>query len=208
MEETDETLSLSGESDLPVTPTSVTITDDDAAAREILLSARPPLVSEGAGPTRVEVTASLSGAARQAATTVTVSVSGSGDPGAVDFDPVPDFPIAIAAGATSGTGAFTLAPEDDAAAEADERLGIAGRSDLPVRPTSVRLADDDKESTRILLTARPSRVSEGDGPTRVEVTARLDGSARTAATNVTVSVSGSGDPDAVDFDPPSRTSRS
>ncbi len=201
VEETDETLSLSGESDLPVTPTSVTITDDDVAAREILLSASPPLVSEGAGPTPVTVTASLSGAARQVGTTVTVSVSGSGDAGAVDFAAVPDFEIVIPANAPSGAGAFTLAPEDDAAAEADERLGIAGRSDLPVRPTSVRLADDDKASTRILLSARPSRVSEGDGPTPVEVTARLDGSARTAATNVTVSVSGSGDPGAVDFAP-------
>ncbi len=199
VEETDETLSLSGESDLPVTPTSVTITDDDAAAREILLSASPPLVSEGDGPTAVTVTASLSGAARQVGTTVTVTVSGSGDPGAVDFAAVPDFTITIDANAASGAGTFTLAPEDDAAAEADERLGIAGRSDLPVRPTSVRLADDDKASTRILLSARPSRVSEGDGPTRVEVTARLDGSARTAATEVAVSVSGSGDPDAVDF---------
>ncbi len=197
--ESDETLSLSGESDLPVTPTSVTITDDDAAAREILLSASPPLVSEGAGPTRVEVTLSLSGAARQVGTTVTVLVSGSGDPGAVDFAPVPGFEIAIPANESSGTGAFTLEPLDDTTVETDEELTISGRSDLPVRSTSVTLADDDEESTRILLSARPSRVSEGDGPARVEVTARLDGSARTAATTVTVSVSGSGDPDAVDF---------
>ena len=199
--EADETLSLSGASDLPVAGTAVTITDDDAAAREVLLSARPRLVSEGDGPTAVTVTASLSGAARRVATTVTVSVSGGGDAEAVDFAPVRDFAIVIAANASSGTGTFTLRPEDDATAESDERLRIAGRSDLPVTPTSVTLADDDEESTRILLSARPSLVSEGDGPTAVTVTASLSGAARRVATTVTVSVSGGGDADAVDFAP-------
>ena len=54
------------------------------------------------------------------------------------------------------------------------------------------LTDDDAASTRILLSATPSAVSEGAGSTEVEVTASLDGGARTAATTVTVTVTGSG----------------
>ncbi len=196
--EADETLSLSGEAALPVAGAEVTITDDDAASREILLSATPSLVSEGDGAVSVRVTASLSGAVRQVGTTVTVSVSSSGDPGAVDFAAVPDFTITIDANAASGSGTFTLAPEDDGAAETDETLTVSGDSDLPVASTTVRLADDDA-STRILLSASPGRVSEGDGPTAVKVTATLDGGGGRESTTVTVSVSGSGDPDAVDF---------
>ena len=198
--EADETLTMSGASDLPVTPTTVTLADDDDPSTRILLSAVPERVSEGDGPTSVTVTATLDRALRQQATAVTVSVSGSGDAGAADFEAVADFSITIPANAASGEETFTLTPRDDATAEADETLTMSGASDLPVTPTTVTLADDDDPSTRILLSAVPERVSEGDGPTSVTVTATLDRALRQQATAVTVSVSGSGDPDAADFE--------
>ena len=197
--ESSETVTVDGRSDIPVTQTSVTLTDDDVASSGIVLSASPSLVSEDGGAVGVRVTASLNGAVSQAATTVSVSVAGSGNPRAVDFQPVADFTITIAANAASGTGTFTLTPRDDATAEADETLTMSGASDLPVTPTTVTLADDDDPSTRILLSAVPERVSEGDGPTSVTVTATLDRALRQQATAVTVSVSGSGDPDAAEF---------
>ena len=198
--ESSETLTMGGTADLPVTGGSITITDNDVASDGIVLSVSPARVSEEGGAVPVRVTASLNGAARQASTTVTVSVAGSGNPQAVDFQPVPDFTITIVANAASGAGTFTLTPEDDATAEADETLTVSGASDLPVTSTTVTLADQDDPSTRILLSAVPARVSEGDGPTPVTVTATLDRARRQQATAVTVSVSGSGDPDASDFE--------
>ncbi len=200
VEESSETLTVDGTADLRVTGASVTITDNDVASDGIVLSASPARVFEDGGAVPVRVTASLNGAARRAATTVTVSVAGSGDPRAVDFQPVADFEISIAANAASGEGEFTLTPVDDGTAEADETLAVSGASDLPVTPTTVTLADRDDPSTRILLSAVPGRVSEGDGATPVTVTATLDRAWRQQATSVTVSVTGGGDPDASDFE--------
>ena len=194
-----ETLMVSGTSVLEVTSATVAIADDDAESTGIDLSAFPSRVAEGAGPTPVKVTASLNRAARQAATTVTVAVTGSGQARAVDFQAVPDFAITIPANAASGTGTFTLEPLDDAIAELDETLDVSGTSDLPVTRTDVTLADDDEASSRILLSAVPGRVSEGAGPTPVKVTASLNRAARQAATTVTVAVTGSGQARAVDF---------
>ena len=197
--ETGETLTVAGTADLHVTDASVAVTDDDVASTRILLSTVPERVSEGRGAVPVAVTASFNGAARTVATTVAVSVTGSGDPDAVDFAAVPDFAITIAAGATSGTGTFTLTPEDDGIMETGETLTVSGTSDLPVTPAAVVLGDDDEASTRILLSTVPERVSEGDGATPVRVTATLDRGGRQRATAVTVTVAGSGDPDAADF---------
>ena len=196
----DETLAVSGTSDLPVTGAAVALVDDDEASSRILLSAVPVRISEGAGPTRVAVTAAMDRGLRQEATTVTVSVGGSGDPKAVGFHPVADFAITIPANAANGTGRFTLTPEDDRRVEVDETLTLSGASDLPVTPVDVLLADNDEASTRIVLSVVPSRVSESAGPTPVVVTASLDRGLRQEATTVAVSVAGSGDPDAVDFD--------
>ena len=198
--EADEVVTISGVSDLPVRPATLELLDDDEASGRVLLSADPARVSEGDGPVAVTVTASLDRGVRQSATTVTVSVSGSGDRDAVDFAAVSDFEIVIPANTPKGTGTFTVVPEDDLIAEADEVVTISGVSDLPVRPVTLELLDDDEASGRILLSADPARVSEGDGPVAVTVTASLDRSLRREATTVTVSVSGGGDPDAVDFD--------
>ena len=197
--EADETLTVSGTSDLPVTPATMELLDDDEASGGILLSANPARVSEGDGPVAVTVTAAVDKGLRQQATTVTVSVSGSGDPDAVDFAPIPDFDIVIPANTPEGRAIFTVVPEDDLIVEADETLTVSGTSDLPVTPATMELLDDDEASGEIVLSADPARVSEGDGPAAVTVTAALDRGLRQQATTVTVSVSGSGNPDAVDF---------
>ena len=191
--EADETLTVSGVSDLPVTPATMELLDDDEASGRIVLSADPARVSEGDGPVAVTVTASLDRGLRQETTTVTVSVTGSGDADAVDFAAVADFDIVIPANTPNGTATFTVVPEDDVIVEADETLTVSGVSDLPVTPATMELLDDDEASGRILLSADPARVSEGDGSVAVTVTASLDRGLRLEATTVTVSVSGSGD---------------
>ena len=64
------------------------------------------------------------------ATTVTVSVSGSGAAEAVDFDPVPGLRDHHRSGEISATGTFDLTPENDVVDEDDETLTLAGTSDL------------------------------------------------------------------------------
>ena len=179
-----------------------TILDNDEASTRILLflTVDPPRGSEGDGEIRVTVTAAVDKGARADETRIAVSVEGSGDADAVDFDPIPDFDVVIPANAPNGTGTFTVVPEDDLIVEADETLTVSGDADLPVTPATMKLLDDDEASTRILLSADPARVSEGDGPVAVAVTASLDRGLRQEATTVTVSVTGGGDPDAVDFD--------
>ena len=203
VDEADETLTVSGTAGLPVAPAEVVLTDDDEAPMRILLSASPVRVSEGAGPTPVLVSSVFDRGHREAATAVTVSVSGSGDVGAVDFDPVADFTITIPAHTSSAEGTFTLEPRNDRSVETDEVLTVSGMSRLPVTGTAMTLADDDEESTRILLflAVDPPQASEGAGPVRVAVTAAVDRGVRPEETRVQVTVSGSGNPGAVDFEP-------
>ena len=199
--ETEETITLSGNSDLPVRRAEVALVDDDNASTRILLTAAPTRVSEGDGSTEVTVTASLDQDRRQAPTPVTVTVSAGGSANAVDFAAVADFEIVIPADAASAKGTFILDPEDDHVDEVDGTVAVAGTADLAAVPVEVVLTDDDEPPTRILLSATPARVSEGDGPKPVAVSASFDRGHREEATTVMLSVAGSGDPEVVDFNP-------
>ena len=198
-QEFDETLSVAGESELPVVPASIILRDDDQTS--IALTAVPDLVSEGDGATAVTVTAAVVGPLLREPASVTVTVAGSGDPDAVDFRPVPDFSITLPAAALRATGTFTLVPVDDEVVETNETLEVSGTSPVVVRSTTVTLADDDPPSTAIALSVAPHEASESEGPVEVAVTATLDGSARTVPTRVAVSVAGTGAPGRVGFEP-------
>ena len=199
VDEADETLSVEGSADLPVTGATLELADDDETSTSIALSAAPARIVEGGGAVEVAVTAALDAAARLEAATVQIAVSGTGVAEAVDFDPVADFAIAIAAGETEGAGTFTLTPQDDSVDEADETLSVQGSADLPVTGTEVPLTDDDEASAAVVLSVLPERIPEDGGAAAVEVTAALDGGARTLATKVNVSVTDSGQPGAVGF---------
>ena len=105
-----------------------------------------------------------------------------------------DFTVAIPAGMTSGTGTFTLTPEQDQVAEGDEGITVEGSATgLAVTGTELVLTDDDTASTAVTLSVAPESVGEDDMATAVSVTATLDGSASATATDVTVSVGAVGD---------------
>ena len=193
--EGDEGITIAGTSALPVTGTELTLTDDDLASTGVTLSVAPESVAEDAGATAVSVTAALDGSASPTAMEVTVSVGAVGDgaTAGTDYQAVSDFTVTVAAGMTSGTGTFTLTPEQDQVAEGDEGITIAGTSALPVAGTELTLTDDDTASTAVTLSVAPESVGEGDGATAVVVTATLDGSASSTATEVTVSVGAVGD---------------
>ena len=196
-EEDDETVIVSGTtSDLTVDSATLRIVDDaedEEASTKVRLSAQPAEVAEGAGATVVTVTGTLDGAMLDAATTVTVSVSGETATAGEDFAAVSDFPLTIEADEKSGSATFTLTPTDDTAQEDDETLMVSGTtSDLDVESATLTITDDDATaaSTKVVLSVAPSEVAEGAGATAVTVTGTLDGAVLDAATTVTVSVSG------------------
>ena len=186
--EGNETLSLSGTSDLTVNAASVTLTDNDGAPA-INLSANPSSVSEGAAATSVTVTAAFSSSSTYgAAKTVTVTVGDSADSATsgTDYSAVSDFDVTIAAGKSSGSATFTLTPTDDTSIEGNETLSLSGTSDLTVNGASMTLTDDD--STDIALSLDPSSVKEDDSATKVIVTAETDGDTFTTDRTVRVKV--------------------
>ena len=151
----------------------------------------PATVSEGASGTPITVTGTLDGSARTSATSVTVSVGGATATAGTDFATVSDFTLTINANETSATAPFTLVPTDDGIYEGLETLTVSGTTTgLTVDATTITITDNDAAPTKVILSVDPATVSEGAGGTPITVTGTLDGSARTSATSVTVSVGG------------------
>ena len=158
-------------------------------AIELMLN--PVSVGEGDGATEVTVTASLDMGARTEATEVTVSVTGNTAIAGTDFTAVEPRTVTILAGQTSTSTTFTFTPIQDETAEDDETLTVSGSATgLMAGTATLTLTDDDMASTAIVLALDRVSVGEGDGETTVTVTASLDMGARTAATEVMVSVAG------------------
>ena len=147
-----------GDDAVTVDPVVVTVTVT-AAAASVVLTVSPERVAEGAtGDGRtVAVTATLEGEPRTVDVEVTVSVTGGTAMEGDDFAAVEDFALTIAAGTTSGTGSFTLAPVDDAVDEPDETVVVTGASTgLAVSPSTgleVTIADDDERGVTVTPTA-------------------------------------------------------
>ena len=183
-------------------PATVIVEDDDLV---IDLALSPVRVSEDGGGATVTVTAMLTSGARTVATVVDLTVSGSGVAGAVDFTPVTPFTLTIPPNATRGQATFRLTPLDDGVDETDETVTVSGAvaalPSLVVNAVALTLTDDDAASETIALSLDRTEVAENAGDTTVTVTATLNASARTAATEVALTVSGSGAADAVDFTP-------
>ena len=197
-----ETVTVSGTTNgLNVDPATLTITENDAMPARVILSLNPSTVSEGAGGTPVQVTATLDGAALTSATSVTVSVAGDSATAGIDFDAVNDFTLTIPAEARSGTESFTLTPTDDSAHESAETVTVSGTvAGLAVDPATLTITDNDGASTKVILSLDRTTVSEGDGATTIRVTGTLDGSTRTGATSVNVTVEGGTAIAGTDFD--------
>ena len=167
---------------------TLTIADDDGA---IALKVTPASVAEADDASTATVTATLPGAARSAATTVTVKVGDSADAATegTDYATVADLTLTIAAGATSGTAEFSMDPTQDTIDEGTgETLSISGTttaSGLSVTGTQMTITDDDATPT-VTLALSPASISENGGESTV--TATLSG-ASSAAVTVTVSAS-------------------
>ena len=183
-------------SGLTVADATLTLNDDDQASSSVSLSLSPAAARENGGAARVEVTATLDGAAGAQPTTVNVSVGRSGDSAAsgTDYQSVSGFVVTIPAGQTSGSASFTLTPTDDQIAEGPEEITVRGTaSGLTVADATLTLNDDDSVSSSVSLSLRPASVPENGGAAAVEVTAEVDGAASSQPTAVNVRVGRSGD---------------
>ena len=137
---------------------AVTVDDDDTASTVVALTVNPTRLSEGAGTTEIEVTASLNQAARNVATVLTLSVGESGDTAVegTDYGTVSGFSLTIGAGATSATGTFDLNPTDDDLDEGGESLTVSGTTTAPglsVTAATVTIRDNDTAGVTVSETA-------------------------------------------------------
>ena len=179
----------------PETAAAVTVVDNDAAP-ELRIEAASAI--EGAGA--VEFVARLSSAAGRRLsvgweTSDATAVAGTDYLAASGV-------VTFAAGATEAR--FSVQLIDDGIAEGDEHFLVTFKeAEMAVDEPSIRatIVDDDPASALRALTLDRDRISEGEGPVALTVTAVLDRSARDVHTPVRIVVTGSGLSGAVGFEP-------
>ena len=183
-------------------PVTLLITDDDAVSTGITLTVSPDRVAENAPANDrvVTVSAALEGATRSTDTEVTVSVTGVTARAGTDYEAVSDFTVTIPANLFSGTGTFTLVPEDDETDALHRTVRVQGTttvSGLAVSPSgglTVTIEDDDP-SPQVTLALSSASISESGGVSTV--TATLD---RASSGSITVTVTPAPVSPAVDDD--------
>lgn len=175
--ELDELITIASASPLTTNHTTITLIDDDPD--QVVLSVVPETVHEDRGMQTVSVTGTLNGyQAFPTDRTVTLSISGSGNPHAVDFEPVADIDLVFQAGLFTATAMFDLIPIDDLEFESDERITVSSTDAIVAAPVFITLANDDTEPEGIVLEASPSVIKEDAGLTKVTVTANVRGGTR------------------------------
>ena len=214
LSEANETINVAGTSgSLTITPTTVTITDDDAAPGAITISVdadtgtdgTQTTIAENGGAKTVRVTATITGETRFVeARTVTLEVGADADSATegADYTTVARRSITIDAGAASGYVEFTLTPTQDVLHEGNETISLDGTlTGVTVTDATITLTDDDAAPSGITLTVSPTTVGEGAGETEITVTATVNGTTRYVdAKTVTVSVGGGTATSDTDYD--------
>ena len=177
---------------------TLTIFDDESVSTKVTLSVSPTRVDESAtgADQTVTVTAELDGDPLLQATEVTVSVSDDTAIAGTHYSAVESFTVTIAAGQTSGSGTFTLAPIDDNLDRPDGTVTVTGTTTgttsddaaLSVEPESglsVKILDDDEPPT-VTLVLDPDTIDEDGG--KSTVTATLD---KASVNDIEITVSAS-----------------
>ena len=199
--ETDETLVVEVY-DLPdgITLASGTDAEDSIVVEDVtnIRLAAPPAGAVTEGSTKT-LTVELSENAPSGGVMVPVVLQGASTASAADVM-LPT--VAVAEGASTGTGTFTAV--DDNLHEGAERavLAVGAVNGYTTAQTGrpVNIADNDAAPASVTLSLAPATVSEGAGSTAVTVTATVGGATRWAeAQTVRVSVAGSGGASVVGF---------
>ena len=200
-DESDEVITIASTQEFVTNSATITLVDDDETPG-VSLNASPNSVREDAGATEITVTATVIGSTQfGSAQVLPLMVTGSDVPAAVDFTPVADFNLTIAAGSSGGSANFTLTPEDDIENEVDERVTIGSSSSLITQNATVTIIDDDAP-VQIQLSVNPDAVYEEQGSQTITVTGTLaSGSTFAEDRDISLSFRGSGKATAVDFVP-------
>ncbi len=195
IDEPNESISIEGTlTGVIVTGTSITLTDDEGTPT-VTLVLTPTTINESGATNSSSVTATLSGKSNTAVT-LTVDAAAGADTVASDFTVSNNKTLTIAAGATTSTGAVKItavnnnvdAPNKSVTVSAVASGGGVANPDNQ----TLTITDDDAAPTGIALSVSPATLGEGDGLTRITVTATVNGATRYVdAKTVTVSV-GSG----------------
>ena len=201
-EDTDDEIVTLSSTDPSITGSAVIRLLDDDVTPIILLSADPSSVSENDGETTIIVTATVQNLpALEKDLTLPIMVRGSGRVEAVDFIPVPDFDLFLSAGASTASATFTLTPENDPEDETDESVLIESSSPLVTNSATVMILDDD-DPGQVQLSVTPATVYEEGGTQTVTVTGMIaNGQAFSQDRIISLSIRGSEQPNAVDFEP-------
>ena len=185
VDEPNETVSVGGTvtGSLTVTPTTVTITDDDEP--QWALTAMPVTIAENGGTTEVQVASG--GVTFLASREIGLSFAGSA---ARDADyTVAAETLTLAVGASAA--ATTITAKNDIVVDAAETIEITASLDGARIGTTatVTITDDEIPSTMVTLSVTPDTVAEDAGATELTVTGTLDRDARSVATEVALAVS-------------------
>lgn len=176
-DETDEFVRIESSNTLVVENATVMIIDDDDAG-QIQLSVAPLAIYEERGPQKVTVTGMITSEQPFSQDrTVPLSIHGSGEPGTVDFEPVADVEMVMKAGLRTATATFNIIPVNDQKVGVDEILTISSTDAVVGSPVTVQLINDDARPD-VILVSSPEQIKEDAGPTKVTVTAVIQGNTR------------------------------
>ena len=161
IDEADETLSIEGAlTGVTVTPTSLTLTDDDAPTVSLALGAAA--INESGANNSTTVTASLSSSAHETVTLAVAAAPGA-DTVAGDFT-LTGSALTIAAGQTASTGAVTIAALDNSIVDPGKTVIVsataAGGGVANPADRTLSITDDDSAGLLLILSSATLSVPE------------------------------------------------
>ncbi|MXW15905.1 MAG: hypothetical protein F4120_11205 [Rhodothermaceae bacterium] len=201
-DEIDESVLIESSSSLVTNSATVMILDDDDPG-QVQLSVTPSTVYEGNGTQTVTVTGVIaSGQVFPEDRIIPLSIRGSGQPTAVDFEPIADIDLIFKADRLTTTTTFDVTPIDDLEFESDESLTVSSADAIIEAPVAVQLINDDERPEGVTLTTSPESIREDAGPTAVTVTASIEGNTRyTTSHEIPLNITNSGESNSVQYLP-------
>ncbi len=199
--ESDEILTISSTDEMIENPVTIPLVNDDEKPAGVFLSVSPDRIQEDQGSTSVLVTATVQGLTRYATTEVIVlNILDDGDPATVRYLAVDDVEVTIPAGAAQGVIELEIIPENNTTHQPDGIITISSNHNLVISNAMITLENDDDAPSGITLNVSPETVLESGGPTRITITAMVQGETSYAIDQtIGITVSGSGEEVAVDF---------
>ena len=201
-DEIDESVAIESSSSLVTNRATVMILDDDDPG-QVQLSVTPTTVYEENGTQTVTVTGMIAnGQVFSQDRIISLSVRGSGQPSAVDFEPIADVDLVFKAGLLAAAVTLDVTPIDDLEFESDETLTISSVDAIIESAVVVQLINDDAPPEGVTLTTSPESIREDAGPTAVTVTASVEGNTRyTTSHEIPLSITNSGESNSVQYLP-------